>query len=62
MFVMGLLDDISGLSSYFRFFVQLIIAFTLTYIGDLRIENFYGILGLYEIPYYFSVIFSFTWF
>ena len=58
MFVMGLLDDISGLSTYFRFFVQLIIAFALTYIGDLRIDNFYGVLGLYEIPYYFSIIFS----
>ena len=57
MFVMGLLDDISGLSSYFRFLVQVIIAFTLTYIGDLG-DNFYGVLGLYEIPYYFSIIFS----
>ena len=58
MFVVGLLDDISGLSSYFRFFVQVIIAFTITYIGDLRIDNFYGVLGLHEIPYYFSIIFS----
>ena len=58
MFVMGLLDDISGLSSYFRFIVQLIIAFALAYIGDLRIDNFYGVLGFYEIPYYFSVFFS----
>ncbi|MFL2574066.1 MAG: MraY family glycosyltransferase [Flavobacteriales bacterium] len=58
MFVMGLLDDISGLSSYFRFIVQLIIAFALAYIGDLRIDNFYGVLGLYEIPYYFSIFFS----
>ena len=55
---MGLLDDISGLSSYFRFIVQLIIAFALACIGDLRIDNFYGVLGLYEIPYYFSIIFS----
>ena len=57
MFVMGLLDDISGLSSYFRFIVQVIIAFAVAYIGDLRIDNFYGVLGLYEIPYYFSIIF-----
>ena len=58
MFVMGLLDDISGLSSYFRFIVQVIIAFALAYIGDLRIDNFYGVLGFYEIPELFSIIFS----
>ena len=58
MFVMGLLDDISGLSSYFRFFVQVIIALALAFIGDLRIDNFHGVLGLYELPYYFSIIFS----
>ena len=32
MFVMGLLDDISELSSYFRFFIQLLVAFLVVYI------------------------------
>ena len=58
MFVMGLIDDISELSSYFRFFIQLLVAFLIVYIGDLRIYNFYGVLGLYEIPEAFSIVFS----
>ena len=58
MFVLGLLDDISELSSYFRFLIQLLVAFLVVYIGDLRISNFHGVLGLEEIPYLSSVIFS----
>ena len=58
MFVMGLLDDISELSSYLRFSVQLLVATLVVYIGDLRISDFHGVLGLYELPYLFSVIFS----
>lgn len=58
MFVVGLLDDISELSSYFRFLIQLIVAFLVVYIGDLRISNFHGVLGLEDISYIPSVIFS----
>ena len=58
MFIMGLLDDIGELSSYFRFFVQSVIAFLVVYIGDIRIDNFHGVLGFYEIPELFSIIFS----
>jgi UDP-N-acetylmuramyl pentapeptide phosphotransferase/UDP-N-acetylglucosamine-1-phosphate transferase len=58
MFVMGLLDDISELSSYFRFFVQLLVSSLVVYFGDLRILDFHGVLGVHELPYLFSVIFS----
>ena len=58
MFIMGLVDDISELGSYFRFSVQLIISFLIVYIGDLRIDNFNGVLGFHEIPDFFSIIFS----
>ena len=58
MFVLGLLDDISELSTYLRFFVQLLVATLVVYAGDLRILDFHGVLGIYELPYLFSVIFS----
>lgn len=58
MFIMGLIDDISELSSYFRFFVQALISFLVVYIGDLRIDNFHGVLGIYQIPELISIIFS----
>ena len=58
MFIMGLLDDISELSSYFRFFIQLVIAFLTVYIGEIKIENFYGVLSLHELPEFMSIFFS----
>ena len=58
MFVIGLLDDINELSSNFRFFIQILVAFSVVYIGDLRISNFYGVLGFYEINDVFSIFFS----
>ncbi len=58
MFIMGIIDDISELSSYFRFFIQLLVSFLIVFVGDLRIDNFYGILGLQQLPEIFSIIFS----
>ncbi len=58
MFIMGLIDDISELGSYFRFLVQAIVSFLIVYIGDLRIDNFSGVFGYYEVPELFSIIFS----
>ena len=58
MFIVGLVDDISDLGSYFRFFIQALISFFVVYIGDLRINNFYGVLGIYQIPELISIIFS----
>ena len=58
MFLMGIIDDINNLSSYFRFLVQALVSFLIVYVGDLRIDNFYGILGLHELPEIFSIVFS----
>ena len=58
MFIVGLSDDLTSLSSRVRFFIQLIVAFCLTYYGDIRIESLSGLFGVYEIPYILSIIFS----
>ena len=58
MFILGLVDDISELSSYFRFFVQALISFFIVFIGDLRIDNFHGLFGIYHVPELISIIFS----
>ena len=58
MFIVGLSDDLTSLSSRVRFFIQLIVAFFLTYYGDIRIESLSGLFGIYEIPYILSIIFS----
>jgi UDP-N-acetylmuramyl pentapeptide phosphotransferase/UDP-N-acetylglucosamine-1-phosphate transferase len=58
MFIIGLSDDLTSLSSRFRFIIQLIVAFCFTYYGDIRIEGLNGLFGISELPYSISIIFS----
>lgn len=58
MFVMGLLDDIFELSSFLKFFIQFIVSFLIVYFGEIRINDFQGILGVNQIPVEISIIFS----
>ena len=58
LFIVGLADDLTSLSSRFRFLVQLIISFVLCYYGDVRIESLNGLFGIYELPYFVSLVFS----
>jgi UDP-N-acetylmuramyl pentapeptide phosphotransferase/UDP-N-acetylglucosamine-1-phosphate transferase len=58
MFIVGLSDDLTSLSSRIRFLIQLIVAFCFTYFGDIRIESLCGLFGVYELPYLVSIIFS----
>lgn len=51
IYVMGIVDDILGLSPLIKFIVQIIAACALPLSG-LYINNMYGFLGIYEIPYY----------
>ncbi|MCD8290569.1 MAG: undecaprenyl/decaprenyl-phosphate alpha-N-acetylglucosaminyl 1-phosphate transferase [Prevotella sp.] len=47
---MGILDDIFGLTPLTKFFVQILAACTLPAAG-LYLNNLYGFLGIYEVPY-----------
>jgi len=58
MFIVGLSDDLTSLSSRIRFFIQIIVAFCFTYLADIRIETLGGLFGIYEISYIVSIIFS----
>tara|TARA_E500000331_G_scaffold182672_1_gene176012 strand:- start:784 stop:1884 length:1101 start_codon:yes stop_codon:yes gene_type:complete len=58
MFIVGLSDDLTSLSSRFRFMIQIIVAFCLTYFGNIRIESLSGLFGIHELPYLLSIIFS----
>ena len=58
MFIVGLSDDLTSLSSKIRFFIQLLVAFCFTYFGNIRIESLHGLFGIYDIPYFISIIFS----
>lgn len=51
IYVMGIVDDILGLSPLIKFIVQIIAACALPLSG-LCINNMYGFFGIHEIPYY----------
>ena len=58
MFIVGLSDDLTSLSSKIRFIIQIIVAFCLTYYGDIRIESLNGLFGIHDLSYLVSIIFS----
>ena len=49
MFLIGLKDDLIGLSARKKLFFQLITAMYLVFMAGVRISNLHGILGIYEI-------------
>ena len=58
LFIVGLADDLTSLSSRFRFLIQIIVSSVLVYFGDIRIESFYEIFGIGQLPFWFSILFS----
>lgn len=58
IFFVGLSDDIVDLRAYYKLIGQLIAAFIVVNFGQVRIESFYGLLGVGVLPEYFSFILS----
>ena len=50
IYVMGIIDDVLGLSPLIKFVVQIVAACFLPFSG-LYINNLYGFMGIHEIPY-----------
>lgn len=51
IYIIGLLDDLNGLSAMIKFIVQ-IAAASLLPLAGLYINNLYGLMGIHEIPYW----------
>lgn len=49
MFFIGLKDDIISVSAFKKFFVQVLAAGVVMFIGKVRITSFYGLFDIYEI-------------
>jgi len=58
MALMGMKDDIIGLSPFKKLMGQIFTAFVLVIWGDIRISSFFGIFNLYDLPYIVSVLFT----
>jgi UDP-N-acetylmuramyl pentapeptide phosphotransferase/UDP-N-acetylglucosamine-1-phosphate transferase len=55
---LGIKDDLIGLSAFKKAVGQVFAALILVIWGDLRIESFYNIFGVQELPYMISVLFT----
>lgn len=56
LFMIGLKDDIIGLGPGIKFFAQFISALIVSMIANIRIIDLHGVFGIYDMPYYASVI------
>ena len=57
-FILGVLDDLTVIGAYKKLFIQIFISLILVFYGNLRIDSFHGVLGVYELPYFVSILFS----
>jgi UDP-GlcNAc:undecaprenyl-phosphate GlcNAc-1-phosphate transferase len=58
IFFMGVRDDISGLLARHKLFAQVFAAFLVVGFSDIRLDGFYGIMGIGEMPGWFTFLFS----
>lgn len=58
LFFVGVKDDIIGVSPFKKLLAQLIVAVIIVVPGDVRLTGLHGILGIHEIPYWTSVVFT----
>lgn len=54
----GVMDDIVVMRAYKKLLAQIIVTALMVIGSDVRIRSFFGVFGIYELSYTFSVIFS----
>jgi UDP-N-acetylmuramyl pentapeptide phosphotransferase/UDP-N-acetylglucosamine-1-phosphate transferase len=60
--LVGFMDDLNALRPYWKLSVQIPAALILIYFGDIRIESFYGFLGIEVLPIWFSYLITVFYF
>ena len=58
IFFVGIIDDLLTLSPTKKIIGQIISVLILIYLQDLRIENMYGVLGIFHLSEIFSILFT----
>ena len=54
----GVMDDIVIMRAYKKLLAQIVVTSLMVIGSDVRIRSFFGLFGVYELNYYFSVLFS----
>lgn len=60
LFFVGLKDDIVLLSAFKKLVVQVIAAAIIIHLGGIKIDNLYGLVGIYEIDSVYAIPLSYT--
>lgn len=55
MLYTGVGDDILELSPRFRFFIQIFVVCQIMFLDGIYIDNFHGLWGIYELPWYIYI-------
>ena len=55
---LGVMDDIVVMRAYKKLFAQIVVTALMVIGSDVRIRNFFGLFGIYELNYFFSVAIS----
>lgn len=55
LFFIGLKDDLINISAVKKFIAQVLSAFIIVVLADIRISDFHGLFGIHSLNYYFSV-------
>jgi len=58
IFFAGIKDDILILTPMKKLLAQFMSAFLIVVLGNIKINSFYGLFGIQEIPYWFSIVFT----
>lgn len=58
MFFIGIKDDIVELTAHKKLYGQLFASVIIVFFADIRITSLCGIFGIYELPYWFSALFT----
>ncbi len=57
--IVGFVDDLLDIKALYKLFGEIVGAFFLIVIADIRLSNLNGFLGIYELPLYLSYLISF---
>lgn len=58
----GVMDDIVVMRAYKKLVTQIVVSILIVIGSDIRIRSLFGILGIYELNYFVSILFSITTF
>jgi UDP-GlcNAc:undecaprenyl-phosphate/decaprenyl-phosphate GlcNAc-1-phosphate transferase len=58
LFITGIKDDLINVNPSKKFIAQIAASFIIAFLADIRLDNLHGFLGVFELPYWVSLVFT----